>query len=216
MDPYGTDRPHPPQDFAVDLQQHLTALEIERWRAHTAEHTRDRDVLDKAAADVRQALDKAAGEVDRRLVDIREVYQNLLASHLDLHGSDREALRLARDDIERRLEGMNELRAQITGERGLYITRDMLESKLEGLDSKIDGYAATIRVEVRSQGDQIRGEARIAVEKVTSEQAVQNRRLSDLETKAANMDGRFAVLAGVLALAVLVVQFIANQLIGKG
>lgn len=198
---------------AVDLQQHLTALEMERWRAHTAEHARDRDVLDKAAADVRQALDKAAGEVDRRLVDIREVYQNLLGSHLDLHGSDREALKLAREDIERRLEGMNELRAQITGERGLYITRDMLEGKLESLDGKVDATASTIRGEFRTQGDAIRNEFRMGVEKISSEQDAQNRRLGDLENKQANMDGRFVILAGMLAFALVVVEFVARLLI---
>ncbi len=198
---------------AVDLQQHLTALEMERWRAHTAEHTRDRDVLDKAAADVRQALDKAAGEVDRRLVDIREVYQNLLSSHLDLHQSDREALRLAREDIERRLEGMNELRAQITGERGLYITRDMLEGKLESLEGKLDATTSTVRGEFRAQGDAIRNEFRMGVEKMSSEQAAQNRRLNDLENRASNLDGRFAILAGVLAFSLIAVEFVARLLI---
>jgi len=197
----------------VDLQQHLTALEIERWKAHTAEHARDRDVLDKAAADVRQALDKAASEVDRRLVDILESYKNLLASHTGLHDSDARALQLAREDIERRLEGMNELRAQINGERGLYVTRDMLEGKLEGLDGKIDSMTSTIRGEFRAQGDAVRNEFRVALEKVSSEQAAQNRRLGELENRGANMDGRFAILAGVLAFALIAVEFVARMLI---
>ena len=205
------EQPSPPR--AVDLQEYIERLEQERWRAHTAEHARDRDVLDKAASDVRQALDKAASEVDRRLVDILESYKNLLASHTGLHDSDARALQLAREDIERRLEGMNELRAQINGERGLYVTRDMLEGKLEGLDGKVDGMSATIRGEGRSQGDAIRGEFRIATEKISSEQVVQNRRIGDLENKAANMDGRFAILAGVLAVAILVIQFVAHLLV---
>jgi hypothetical protein len=43
--------------------------------------------------------------------------------------SDREALLIARSEIDRRLEGMNELREQITGERGRYQERAQAEER---------------------------------------------------------------------------------------
>lgn len=197
---------------AVQLKTYLRELEDEHWRAHTAEHQRDRDVLDKAAADVRQALDKAASEVDRRLVDIREAFQNLLGGHLELHGSDREALKMAREDIERRLEQMNELRVQINNERGTYISRDMFEDKHTALINKVELQGETLLAAFRAQGELIRSETKVAMEKVTTEQMTQNRRLNDLENHQSNMDGKFAVLGGVLAVAILVIEFVARQI----
>jgi hypothetical protein len=108
---------------------------------------------------------------------------------------------------------MNALRVQINNERGLYVGRDALEDKLEAIEVKLEQLASAIRGEFRSQGEAIRSEARIAIEKVSGEQVVQNRRLGELENKQANLDGRFAVLAGLLAVAVLVVQFVAHLVV---
>lgn len=48
------------------------------------------------------------------------------------------ALVLAREEVNRRLEGMNELRAQITSERGVYIARAEYEAKHEALAIRSD------------------------------------------------------------------------------
>ena len=180
----------------------MAELEVERWQAHGAAHQRDRETLEKAAADVKQALEKAAGEVDRRLGDIRETYQSLLNAHTGLHASDREALVLARLDIDRRLTDMNQLRDQINNERGRYVERDALDDKLTSMEVHVD-----------ARTDKIQSELKLTTDKIQNEQAAQNRRLNDLEKMNANMAGKFAVLAGVLAFGVVVLQFIAAQLV---
>jgi hypothetical protein len=53
--------------------------------------------------------------------------------------SSETALFLARDDVNRRLDEMNELRDQITKERGFYISRVEYESKHESTASALSG-----------------------------------------------------------------------------
>jgi hypothetical protein len=48
-----------------------------------------------------------------------------------------EALRLARDEIDRRLEGMNELRDQIARERGDYLSRQEYASEYKALITEL-------------------------------------------------------------------------------
>ena len=53
------------------------------------------------------------------------------------------AIDLARNDVNRRLEGMNELRAQIERERGTYMTRDLydrLQSEAKGSAGSMVGW----------------------------------------------------------------------------
>ncbi len=54
-----------------------------------------------------------------------------------LETAQQRALELARADVDRRLEAMNELRAQITNERGNYISRAEYEAKHEQLVERI-------------------------------------------------------------------------------
>jgi hypothetical protein len=51
---------------------------------------------------------------------------------------DTTALVIAREDINRRLEAMNELRTQITEERGMYVLRDRHDSEYDLLRDHMD------------------------------------------------------------------------------
>lgn len=64
----------------------------------------------------------------------------------ELEGRDK-ANALALRELERRLDEMNELRRQITAERGIYLTREMYDQKhdeLEGLVAEVSGRLAVI------------------------------------------------------------------------
>lgn len=75
----------------------------------------------------------------REYVDARlDALEHRLTIELNLR--DR-ALNIARDEVNRRLEGMNELRDQIQSERGTYATREMLDqfkSVLEGRIARVE------------------------------------------------------------------------------
>jgi len=189
----------PGEGLWVALRTHIESLMAEHWRSHEAIHSRDREVLDQSAGAVLSVLDKAAAHMDQRM-------GALLDTHLDLHRSDAAALILARDDIARQLAGMVELRAALQGERGKYITRDVVDEKIGTLDDKRETMIAVLRAEFKAQGEAIRGEARGVVDKVQSEQQAQNKRLMDLENKQSNLDGRFAILGAGLVFGLAFVQ----------
>jgi hypothetical protein len=66
--------------------------------------------------------------------ELREQWQD---SHADVHVAEREALRLASDDISRRLAEMNQFRGQLERERGEYVPRiehDLLAGRIKELE----------------------------------------------------------------------------------
>jgi len=77
-------------------------------------------------------------ELIRHERELREAWQ---VSHLALHGAEVDNLRIARDEINRRLNEMNELRSQITAERGEFLRRDMFDREhanlRDGTDSRL-------------------------------------------------------------------------------
>jgi hypothetical protein len=68
--------------------------------------------------------------VDRRIDDLKE----LVLARFDALAL---ALEVARTEINRRLEGMNELRDQIQSERGRYVTRELLDQRLAALERRV-------------------------------------------------------------------------------
>ena len=56
--------------------------------------------------------------------ELRELWQS---THLEVHAAERKALEIAREEVNRRLDEMNELREQITRERGEFMRRDMFD-----------------------------------------------------------------------------------------
>ena len=68
----------------------------------------------------------------------RELREQWQESHLELHKAEREAAALARTEMNRRLEGMNELRDQIQTERSGYVQRDMYDHEHATLRDSMD------------------------------------------------------------------------------
>ena len=90
------------------------------------------------------------------------------------------AVERTRQEMERRLNEMNEFRAQLATERATYVTRDMLETKISS-------------VMARLEQNPLANAARI--------EAIQ-KRVEELERDRANLQGRF--WAGGVALSALV------------
>jgi len=67
--------------------------------------------------------------------ELREQWQN---SHDRLHALDKEALVLARAEIERRLDDMNRFRDQIEVERGEFLRRDIYDEQHEAIKTDFD------------------------------------------------------------------------------
>lgn len=70
-------------------------------------------------------------------ISLREVVDLHWEAHQREHESDNRAIVLAREDVNRRLEGMNELRNQITDERGDYMTRKEYDAKHDTLIERV-------------------------------------------------------------------------------
>ncbi len=68
----------------------------------------------------------------------RELRENWQAAHLEVHSMLDRALAMARDDVNRRLDGMNELRQQIASERGFYLSRELFDREHSALRDAMD------------------------------------------------------------------------------
>jgi hypothetical protein len=67
--------------------------------------------------------------------ELREQWQRL---HMEMHVTMDKARDIAGADINRRLEGMNELRTQINSERGLYLSREVFDREHAQLSREMD------------------------------------------------------------------------------
>lgn len=73
-----------------------------------------------------------------RIFDEREKALNLAFS------AQQQALAIATGNLDSRLEKLNELRQEVTTDRGRYITRDKYEADLQALNQKIDDGFKTV------------------------------------------------------------------------
>ncbi len=135
-----------------------------------------------------RALQALAATHGHEVQALKENVLELARIHDDAHAREhaltQTALEKAEQSLTIRLESMNELRSQIYSERGTYVTRDMLETKMAALDTQLDSLGVMV-----------------------------NRRLGELENKQANLDGRFLILGGVLGVAIVLVQVAAHLLV---
>ena len=67
--------------------------------------------------------------------ELRELWQQ---THEARHTAEIDALVLAREDVNRRLDGMNELREQINRERGQFLSRDLYDREHARLSEEMD------------------------------------------------------------------------------
>src|SRR5438309_570739 len=75
--------------------------------------------------------------VDQRLNDANRAVDIALSGHEKLHEADQRALQEARVVIDARLEKLNELRQEVTRDRGEYLRNDVYDSKHENLIKRI-------------------------------------------------------------------------------
>jgi hypothetical protein len=74
----------------------------------------------------------------------RELREQWQESHEHFHALDKEALVLARKDIDRRLDEMNQFRDQIERERGEFLRRDMYDEQHNVLRNDVDTRLKTL------------------------------------------------------------------------
>lgn len=124
---------------------------------------------------------------DRALTATLERY---MATHCAMH--QQEHLQVLRDAalIDARLLEANEFRAQLSHERGLYVSRDMLDSRLAAMNTRFE----QLIVATNTHFD------------------VNGKRISVVETIMANMQGRIYTAGAILSLIVTIVASLAAAL----
>lgn len=174
--------------------------EDERWSAHVALHAAAELVAVKAAADVKEALDRAAVEVTGRLNEVRAYINQVLTSHGDLHTADHEALLLARDGIARELATMNNLREQITAERAVFATGDFVRTLLAASEARSAALAVTRDIEHKND-----------LLKIESSIAKNSEKISVIEKWQANLNGKLVMAGMATVFGVGVVEFLIKD-----
>lgn len=103
---------------------------------------------------------------------------------------DELAQQLQRDarTVAEKLVEMNNLRQQITAERALYVTRDVLDARVNGLTQRIEDAVKAA------------GEATEAL----------RQRIADIEKARANLEGRITVLGSIFLGASVLINLIIN------
>lgn len=128
---------------------------------------------------------------DPREVSLREYLEAQIRAiqeqHAALETVRLRELALARDVTEQtrramdaKLLEMNELRRQLEGERALYVTRDMMDARIKGVEIRVDANQTTFMARLETL------ERSLAA------------RLDIVERYKSNLDGRFTVLGIVM------------------
>ncbi len=102
----------------------------------------------------------------------RDLYEQWQRLHEHRHEIEAESLKIARDEINRRLNEMNEFRAQLSQERTQYVTRDWHDRERD-----------TLRDAMNALGIDV------------------DRRLKILENASSNWQGRWWAVGAIVALA---------------
>jgi hypothetical protein len=114
--------------------------------------------------------------VSEEPVSLREYFEAHWVAHEKTHVALGDAIDKAAEDISRRLAEMNQFRAQISEERGLFLSKTEYEARHRELETRLGTVKDT-----------------------------QDKRLNDLERAKSNLDGRlWALGAGFMILTVLV------------
>ncbi len=119
-----------------------------------------RDYVDQAQASTRREIDALRAEVNQwRAVMQEELNRRYHAIHVEVDRrflESKSAVLLATGALEKRLEGMNELRQQIASERGRYATKEDLAAERERNDATqkpLTDFIATQSARVSEQGE---------------------------------------------------------------
>lgn len=198
-------------------------LDDERWQAHMRAHARDQEVADKAAKDVKEALDKAAIEVTGRLTEVRAYIDQVLKSHADLHGADREALLLARFNLEKELKEINNVREQIAAERSQYPTGDAVRTLIAASRQEANAMLAAHQADERAELTMMRetekedqkrignleNDVKSALSTQTTVKENQDR-IRALENVLSNLNGRLATAGAATVIGVGLIEWVVR------
>jgi allophanate hydrolase subunit 1 len=77
-------------------------------------------------------------------VSLREHLEAILDSHDRAHAAEHKAVELAALGLERRLEGLNELRSEVVTDRSLYVSVVYYEAKHQALVDRLERIAADL------------------------------------------------------------------------
>lgn len=113
----------------------------------------------------------------------RELREQWQEAHKRIHEMEQESLALARQSIDGRLDEMNQLRAQISAERGFYVSREYYDQNHNSLR---DSLMILINQHARES----------------------DTRLKLLETTKSNLEGRLWMMGAAISGVVIVVNFI--------
>jgi len=190
--------------------QLISIREWEAWqRAQANEAVLRQTMLEEA----RDALEKL---VNSRFDAAQTALNAALAAHQELHAvsadtllreramvrdylarlreADQIAISKAEQAVDKRLEGMNELRAQITSERGEYVRIDTYSARHDELITRLNAL---------EQGQ-------VAVRSELTTLAALPARVNTLENGAANIAGRMTVVAAVITVILTFVVVAVN------
>ena len=144
------------------------------------------------------ALSLALTVHDRRLDEHRETLlreRGMVRDYLaQLRDADQVAISKAEESVNKRLEAMNELRAQITSERGEFVRSDTYSARHDELIARIN-FLEQANVGLQGQ-----------VAALTALPA----RINLLENNASNIQGRMAVVAAVITVIITFVVIAVN------
>lgn len=169
----------------------------------------------------------------REVAHLRELIEARMNAHGREHALLTAAVEKAEAAVSARLEGMNELRAQINTERGSYATREMLEAQTaalgarvaaleraglvtrQDLDARLAGPEAHVdEMDLKASSAVARLEALVQnVSSLSSLSSVNAARIEAIERNNANLAGRFAVVGTVVAFVIALVTIGASVLI---
>lgn len=81
----------------------------------------------------------------------KQISHSWRAHHEETHIHEHEAREKAENAVNARLEGMNELRAQINNERGLFLLRDQYNERHEALVQRVSNEVERINARITSE-----------------------------------------------------------------
>lgn len=126
--------------------------------------------------------------VESRFVAFGARLDAYVNQHREMHEKMAEQLVASAAAVDRRLEGMNELRTQLNMERGQFVTRDMLDQRSSAVDIRFQDLGK--RMDQRFEE--------------------QTKRISDMERAKANLEGRMATWGAFLMAVSVIVPIIIS------
>ena len=120
-------------------------------RGHSREYITLRDYTERLLSDQRAYFERVG-------TDQRSYFERLLSEHEAHHDRDRDAnnraLAEARERVEQRLSALNELRAEVTEDRGQLVQRTAFDTRTEAVDKDLKALRediGSIRQELANQ-----------------------------------------------------------------